>query len=464
MFKVILVSLFFLLATNLVLAQGSALEFDGGDYVDLPASSSIVTDSPFTISAWIKTSVQQGEYDEEGRIVNTHRVDAGSYSTAGAIYAGGATGYTRNAICFLYCTTDAGAHSWLAYDTPSPYYWDDEWHHIAATHDGTTARLYYDGVQVAFENNSFGTFGTATGKIGSFDGSSRYFVGTIEEARIWDVALTQTQIDDMNNIELYDDNTASGVAWSNLMGYWKLNDGSGPTATDSSDSGGNGTLATSPATPSWVTSDAPLPIILSFFSSEFISKKLTLKWATQSEIDNSYWNIYRSPSVNLGQAKKINPDPIEGGGTTFEPTYYSFQDEYEYEVGETFYYWLESVDLAGITVLYGSMEVKKPANENPGPPIITDKYGLFANYPNPFNPSTTIYFRLKETTTGSVNVFNLKGKKIKTLFDGDIGAEEILRVTWNGTNSYDNATASGFYFIQLKTKDKTYTRRVMLLK
>ncbi|MCD4818053.1 MAG: LamG domain-containing protein [Candidatus Cloacimonetes bacterium] len=296
----ILFTILFLLITS-VFAQGNALDFDGNDYVDLPASDSFVSDTPFTMSAWIKTSTQQGAYGTEGRIFNTHRVDSGSYSSAAAIYAGGVAGYTQNAIHFLYCTTDGGAHSWLSYETPSPYYHDNEWHHIAATHDGTTARLFYDEVQVASETKSFGTFGTATGKIGSFDGSARFFEGTIEEVRIWNVVLSQTQIDAMNNMELYDDNTTSGVAWSNLKGYWKLNDGSpSTTATDSSDNSGNGTLASSPNDPSWVTSDAPLPVTLSYFTAQFMTDFLQINWATYSETDNSHWNIYRSLTIPFG--------------------------------------------------------------------------------------------------------------------------------------------------------------------
>ena len=172
-----------------------ALSFDGlDDYVELPASSSILTDSPFTISTWIITEVQQGDYGPgEGRIVNLHREVA--YSTSASIYAGGPAGGEpgdRDDICFLYYT--GAAHKWLCYQTTSPVYHDGNPHLITATHDGSTVKLYYDGEEVRTRDDTFGTFGTATAKIGSFNGSERYFNGVIDEVAIFDRVLTPEEI------------------------------------------------------------------------------------------------------------------------------------------------------------------------------------------------------------------------------------------------------------------------------
>jgi CubicO group peptidase (beta-lactamase class C family) len=164
------------------------------DFVELPASSSILTGSPFTISTWIITDIQQGNYGgSEGRIVNLHRGDA--YSTSASIYAGGpADGEpgNRDDICFLYWT--GNDHKWLCYQTTSPVYHDGNPHLITATHNGSTVKLYYDGVEVRTRNDTFGTFGTATAKIGSFNGSERYFNGIIDEVTTYKRALSADEI------------------------------------------------------------------------------------------------------------------------------------------------------------------------------------------------------------------------------------------------------------------------------
>ena len=86
------------------------------------------------------------------------------------------------------------------------------------------------------------------------------------------------------------------------------------------------------------------------------------------------------------------------------------------------------------------------------------------NYPNPFNPSTTISF---ETTNlhenARIEIYNLKGQKIKTLtvtLSGDEGS-----VTWDGTDSKNQPVSSGIYFYQLKIDGKSIAKnRCLMLK
>jgi hypothetical protein len=175
---------------------GKGLYFDGiDDYVDLHASNSILSDAPFTFLAWIRTIVQQGPYGTEGRIINLHRTNTPAYSTGACIYAGGHIG-NRDNICFLYCSTDAGNHKWLCYDTSTApsVYWDGNWHLIAGSHSGLTAKIYYDGVEVGAEDNPYGTFGTTKAKLGSFCGTTRFFKGIIDEIKIFNRVLDQEEI------------------------------------------------------------------------------------------------------------------------------------------------------------------------------------------------------------------------------------------------------------------------------
>ena len=134
--------------------------------------------------------------------------------------------------------------------------------------------------------------------------------------------------------------------------------------------------------------EAPLPVVLSSMQVQMQAGYPVIHWTTQSEINNAGWNLYRSISKNFGQAIKLNVNMIEGQGTKFEPTLYQFQDFIAYDAGFTYYYWIESIDLAGNSDLYGPMEVETPTADNQESPFIPDLYGLFPNYPNPFNPTT----------------------------------------------------------------------------
>jgi len=87
-------------------------------------------------------------------------------------------------------------------------------------------------------------------------------------------------------------------------------------------------------------------------------------------------------------------------------------------------------------------------------------------YPNPFNPSTTISFNLSSTNTQNarIEIYNLKGQKVKTfLIDRSIDSKNHS-VTWNGTDNNNKPVSSGIYFYRLKSDGIQQTRKMLLLK
>jgi hypothetical protein len=214
------------------------------------------------------------------------------------------------------------------------------------------------------------------------------------------------------------------------------------------------------------TPDNPLPVILSHFTAVFQRGTSVITWQTQSEENNSHWNLYRSVSQNIGQAIKINPTVIDGAGTTFEPSFYEYTDDIDMNVNEfSYWYWLESVDLGGQTGFFGpyQLEVDLPENENA--PEIPKEYGLLPNYPNPFNPTTTIQFVLPEDDFVVVTIFNLKGQKIGEIFRGEIQKDKMLYLPWDAEDKHGNDLRSGIYFVRMETKNNgTFARRLILAK
>ncbi|MGZ4318608.1 MAG: LamG domain-containing protein, partial [Gaiellaceae bacterium] len=127
------------------------------------------------------------------------------------------------------------------------------WHHAAATYDGTTWKLYLDGAadgQLSVgqpprsDSIQHAALGTALNSTGVPSG---YFLGVLDEARVWNYARTQAQIQATKDIEI---TSAPG-----LIGRWGLNEGAGSTIGDSTGSGNNGTTAN---TPTWTTDVATL--------------------------------------------------------------------------------------------------------------------------------------------------------------------------------------------------------------
>jgi hypothetical protein len=86
------------------------------------------------------------------------------------------------------------------------------------------------------------------------------------------------------------------------------------------------------------------------------------------------------------------------------------------------------------------------------------------NYPNPFNPSTTISF---ETTNlnelSRIEIYNIKGQKIKTFPINSSTDQPINSVIWNGTDQHDKPVSSGIYYYVLKQRGKILKTRKMIL-
>jgi hypothetical protein len=95
-------------------------------------------------------------------------------------------------------------------------------------------------------------------------------------------------------------------------------------------------------------------------------------------------------------------------------------------------------------------------------PLPVTDYRL-TNYPNPFNPITTISYSVTQPTHVELTVYNIKGQKVKTLVNERKEAGEHL-VVWDGSDRDNRPVASGVYFYQLSTGTKNMKKKMLLLK
>jgi hypothetical protein len=88
---------------------------------------------------------------------------------------------------------------------------------------------------------------------------------------------------------------------------------------------------------------------------------------------------------------------------------------------------------------------------------------LLPNFPNPFNPTTTISFSLPKDGEVKLSIYNIKGQRVATLLNEPLTSGQHKAV-WNGKNQDGHAVSSGVYFYRLDTGDKTVTKKMLLLK
>ncbi len=90
-------------------------------------------------------------------------------------------------------------------------------------------------------------------------------------------------------------------------------------------------------------------------------------------------------------------------------------------------------------------------------------YTLLPNYPNPFNPTTTIHYELPQRSDVQVTIYDLLGRKVTTLVNKpqDAGLKSII---WNATNDHGKPVSAGVYLYQIRAGEFVQTKKMVLLR
>lgn len=127
----------------------------------------------------------------------------------------------------------------------------NRWYHLAATYDGSALRMYINGVLDATLSSTGSFTANDVFALGRNYENARVLDGKLDEAMIFNTALSETTIREWMCKKL----TSAHPNYSNLVAYWPLDEGTGTTTTDASSNSYNGTLTSSPT---WRNSGAPL--------------------------------------------------------------------------------------------------------------------------------------------------------------------------------------------------------------
>ena len=91
------------------------------------------------------------------------------------------------------------------------------------------------------------------------------------------------------------------------------------------------------------------------------------------------------------------------------------------------------------------------------------EFSLYPNYPNPFNPSTTISYGISEDSFVSINIYDMRGREVKNL----VSQKQVsgrYSVSWDGNDAGGNSVSAGVYIYKLNAHDKVFSRKMVLMK
>ncbi len=195
--------------------------------------------------------------------------------------------------------------------------------------------------------------------------------------------------------------------------------------------------------------DQPLPVELVSFTATTNNKGIELRWKTAAEVNNYGFEIQRSEVRDQRSEFRawMKVGFVDGSGTTNAPSEYSFVDKNL--SGGKYIYRLKQIDRDGKFTYSTSVEVSVAASL---------QFGLEQNFPNPFNPMTTIGYSIPLSGFVSLNVFDALGREVRTLVNEEKDAG-TYSVRFDGSS-----LSSGLYFYSLRAGTFSAVKKFILVK
>lgn len=443
----------FLLALSLS-AQNTGLLFDGvNDYVTLgtnAANPDMSGATGITLSMWIRpNSLRTGSDANRNTIIDFPCATTSSMVSM----------YLRENGKVRFGGRSQASDAFQDLVTTNAVISTNTWQYLTGVLDysAQAVRFYLNGSLV--QSSTGKTFGSSTYIPGNGNAeiigcgtglvSTHFFHGMIDEVKLWNVPLTQAQI----QFQMYKEYTGNLPA--NLVGYWNFNEGSGTTAGDLGSGSNTGTINGA----MWDES-ITLPVELSSFAAVPTAQNyVTLQWVTQSETNVLGYYIFRNNRNDVATASIVSP-LITATNTTNQTTY-TYTDT-DVDTGQWFY-WLQNVDFDGTDTFHGPVLCSVGQPNESGTPPIPVKSGIQNIYPNPFNPTTTLVFYLVKPGNLEVTIYNSRGQMVRAFNEGFKENGEY-RIMWDGKDANGANCSTGTYVVRMITGNEVFLRKATLMK
>ena len=172
-----------------------------------------------------------------------------------------------------------------------------------------------------------------------------------------------------------------------------------------------------------------------------------LKWRTETEVQNYGFEIERRTAGENGESEYKKIAFIEGHGNSNIPYNYAYTDK-DPLGGDNFYYRLKQIDNDGNFEYSNEVEAM----------IVPGSLALYQNFPNPFNPSTTISYYIPEAGRVQLKVYDILSQEAAALVDEyqESGKHSVL---------FDaSELSSGIYFYRVQSKGNSRLMKMIVLK
>ena len=190
----------------------------------------------------------------------------------------------------------------------------------------------------------------------------------------------------------------------------------------------------------------PLAVELAYFYALPTNLGAQLQWRTSSEVNNYGFEVERR---SIGSHLWMALGFVAGSGTSSVEHDYTYEDSHL--SGGHYAYRIKQIDNNG-SFKY-SAESELEIGNAPRDLLIMQ------NYPNPFNPATTIVFSVPEDGHAAMRVYDMAGREVETLFDGETKAGYYRQVIFDASRF-----SSGLYFSRLEFRGRSLTKSLMLIK
>jgi hypothetical protein len=198
-------------------------------------------------------------------------------------------------------------------------------------------------------------------------------------------------------------------------------------------------------------SGTPIPVELTSFTATATNSAATLHWNTATEVNNYGFDVERRV-VSNSESSIANWNKVgfvAGNGASNSPHNYSFTDANL--VFGRYAYRLKQVDNDGNFKFSQSLELEVG--------LVPKMLTLAQNFPNPFNPTTTIEFTVPEDGRVSLKIFDMLGREVASVFEGDVKAGYIQKAVLDASR-----LSSGVYFSRLLYDGKSLLKKIELMK
>ena len=462
---------FIILSIYPVEAQNSySLNFDGeADYVEVPYGSAMIANAgQITLSGWVyprNTNSGWPDFDAFFGFRNESDADfyllqLDNYKVEGRLRVPGNVAYTVV----------------TAAESISP----DTWYHLTLTYDGANLFVYINGIeagsteasgQIINENVSL-TIGRLVFQTTNFD-----LDGQADEVSLWNIALTEQQIQDY----MYADLTGE----AGLVGYWNFNEGAGDIANDAGGNDNDGLINGAawstdiPFTGGGQCDSSEVELWNQCYSIENTTELDLSNRGLTGEIPPAIGNLTNLTYLDLQWNDLTGSIPPEIGNLTNLTSLQLNSNSLTGAIPES---------ICGLDLNWSSSSDFNISNNQLCPPYpscvenyageqdtnnctqaaIADAtfpitYSIYNAYPNPFNPFTTLRYDLPEDAMVNITIYDMMGRNVKTMVNSQQNAG-FKSIQWDATNDAGAPVSAGLYLYTIESKQFRQTKKMVLLK